>query len=402
MSNLPISKTKKFVSWSSLIGLLAICVFAWIFTMSACNNGNATQDKAKEIASKMTLEEKVGQLFIIRPEALINDFAIAEIENIADEAGIKEATPEIIQNMQKYNLGGFAMFAKNIKTPEQTNKMIQDLKNTTKIPLFLGIDEEGGRVARIANNPDFAVQNAEGGMKAVGETGDANNAYKAAENISSYLEKYNFNLDFAPVCDVNTNPDTNSLKDRSFGSDPQLVAKMVEQYIDGLHKHNIMSTMKHFPGDGASVGDTHTNTVIVNKTWEEMQECELIPFKQAIKSDCDFAMIGHVEFPKVTGNDYPASLSKEIITDKLKGELGFKGIVLTDALAMEAVNSLYTSDKAAVTALKAGVDILLMPKDFKLAYSGVINAVKSGEITEDELNEHLIRVLNTKIKHLGL
>ena len=214
----------------------------------------------------MTLEEKVGQLFIIRPEALINNIATAEIENVADEAGIKEATPEIIQNMQKYNLGGFAMFAKNIKTPEQTNKMIQTLKENSKLPLFFGIDEEGGRVARIANNSTFGVNNVEGGMKGIGATGEPNNAYIAAEYIGSYLEKYNFNLDFAPVCDVNTNPQGNSLKDRSFSSDPQLVAKMAGQYINGLHQHKILSTMKHFPGIGDETGDTHEKFVVVNKT----------------------------------------------------------------------------------------------------------------------------------------
>ena len=131
-----------------------------------------------------------------------------------------------------------------------------------------------------------------------------------------------------------------------------------------------------------------------------MQNCELIPFKQAIEAESDFAMIGHVEYPKVTGNNMPASLSKEIITDKLKNELGFKGIVITDALAMKAIDEMFTSDKAAVTALKAGVDLILMPKDFKLAYNGIVNAVKSGEISEDELDEHLIRVLTIKQKYL--
>lgn len=131
-----------------------------------------------------------------------------------------------------------------------------------------------------------------------------------------------------------------------------------------------------------------------------MQNCELIPFKKAIEAETDFAMIGHVEYPKVTGNDLPASLSKEIITDKLKNELGFKGIVITDALAMKAVDNMFPSGQAAVTALKAGVDILLMPKEFKLAYDAVLNAVKTGEITEDELNDHLIRVLTIKAKYL--
>ena len=377
-----------------------------MFVLTACKNGdnNVVVDenemKAKKLASTMTLEEKVGQLFIVRPEALMNSITTDVVENISDEAGTKEATQDIIQNMQKYNLGGFAMFAKNIKTPEQTTKMIQTLKENSKLPLFFGVDEEGGIVARIANNPAFGVKNVDGGMQGIGATGDPTNAFKAAEYIGSYLEKYNFNLDFAPVCDVNTNPEGNNMRDRSFSNDPKVAAEMVEQYVNGLHKHNVLSTVKHFPGTGDESGDTHHKFVTINKTWDELQNCELIPFKQAIQAETDFVMVGHVEFPNVTHDDLPASLSKEIITEKLKNELGFSGIVITDALAMKAVDNMFPSDKAAVIALKAGVDILLMPKDFKLAYNGVVNAVKSGEISEDELDEHLIRVLTIKEKYL--
>ena len=158
------------------------------------------------------------------------------------------------------------MFAQNIKTPEQTTKMIQTLKENSKIPLFFGIDEEGGIVARIANNSSFGVKNVEGGMESIGTTGDPTNAFKAAEYIGSYLEKYNFNLDFAPVCDVNTNPKGNNMRDRSFSNDPNIVAKMVEQYIKGLHEHKILSTVKHFPGTGDESADTHQQFVIINKS----------------------------------------------------------------------------------------------------------------------------------------
>ena len=254
---------RKFAKYLLIVS--SICILTLLFVLSSCDKQvvDENETKAKELASTLTLEEKVGQLFIIRPEALINNIATAEIENVKDEAGIKEATPEIIQNMQKYNLGGIAMFAKNIKTPEQTTIMVQTLKENSKIPLFFGIDEEGGLVARIANNSSFGVNNVEGGMQGIGATADPVNAYNAAEYIGSYLEKYNFNLDFAPVCDVNTNPQGNSLKDRSFSSDPQLVAKMVEQYINGLHKHKVLSTMKHFPGIGDETGDTHQKFVVV-------------------------------------------------------------------------------------------------------------------------------------------
>lgn len=356
-------------------------------------------DRADKIVKSMSLEEKVGQLFIVRPEALSSQFTTAEIENVADEAGIKVATDDMKQKVQNFNLGGLAFFAKNISTPEQTKDLVDSLQNSSAIPMFMAIDEEGGVVARIANNPSFGVKNVDGGMQSIGQTGDTQQAYNAANYIGEYLGKYGFNLDFAPVCDVLKSADAPNNKGRIFGSDPGLVGRMSKSYIEGLHEKNIMATMKHFPGDGSSEGDTHKNTVVVNKTWDELKSCDIIPFERAIEADCDFAMIGHVTYPNVTGNDLPASLSHEIITDKLKGELGFKGIVVTDALAMEAINSLYTSDEACVAALNAGVDVLLMPRDFELAYNGVIAAVNDGRLSVENIDEHVKRIVNVKIKH---
>ncbi|MDO5328939.1 MAG: glycoside hydrolase family 3 N-terminal domain-containing protein [Coriobacteriia bacterium] len=385
---------------TKIITMLLSLVFLGLIAFAVRNCAIQQQvDRANEIVDKMSLEEKVGQLFLIRPEALSTQFTTAEIENVADEAGVKVASDDMINNMKSHHLGGIALFAKNIATPNQTTELIDKFQNNSDIKLFMGIDEEGGEVARIANNPTFGVNNVEGGMKSIGVTGDPGKAYEASAYIGDYLTKYKLNLDFAPVCDVLPNNDAPNNKGRIFGSDPKLVGDMAQNYIRGLHDKNIMSTMKHFPGDGSSKGDTHKNTVVVDKTWEELKSFDIIPFERAIEADTDFAMIGHIEYPRVTGNDYPASLSREIITDKLKGELGFKGIVITDALAMEAVNSLYTSDVACITALNAGVDILLMPKDFELAYQGVIKAVNDGRISQDSINEHVKRIINVKLKH---
>lgn len=381
-----------------MLSLVFAC--ALVFSLGACvPQEQMVQDQATKMLNNMSVEEKVGQLFSIRPEALVKEFTSAEIENLSDADGLTKVTDDIIATMNKYHLGGLTLFSKNIIDPNQTLQLINNFQSNSKIKMFISVDEEGGIVSRIASNKAFHEKNAEGGMKAVGKTGDPQNAFKAADNIGGFLSKYGFNVDFAPVCDVDPELPGKNTKGRSFSKDPNVTADFVEQYIKGLHNHKIMGTMKHFPGDGYAQGDTHKKTVYVDKTWEELKQCDLIPFERAISAGCDFAMIGHCNFPKVTTEDVPASLSKEIITDKLKGELGFKGIVVTDALAMKAVSDVYKSDEACIKALNAGVDVLLMPEDFPLAYNGVVKAVNDGRISMDNLNDHVYRVLSAKIAH---
>lgn len=372
---------------------MVLCVIPF----AACSQTDPDQAKAQEMTKSMSNEEKVGQLFIVDPDALVKQTTNAELLDTVDKSSVTEASPSFINLVKKYHLGGFVFFAKNLVNPDQTTAFLTKLQEESKVPLLFTIDEEGGQVARIANNPNFGVKNAEGGMQAVGKTGDANNAYNAAEYISSYLTKFKFNVDFAPVCDINPNVGQNSLKDRSFGEDPNEICDYVEQYIKGIHKNGIMATMKHFPGGYGEKGDQHKSSVVVNKTWDEVKTDYLPPFLRAMQNNVEFCMMGHSQFPKVTGDNIPASLSKEIITNKLRGELGYKGVILSDALNMEAVNGLFKSDEACVAALEAGNDMLLMPKNFSLAYDGLLKAVQDGRISQDTLDEHVTRILKTKI-----
>ncbi|MBQ9375396.1 MAG: fibronectin type III domain-containing protein, partial [Ruminococcus sp.] len=307
-----------------------------------------TFSKAQYKLSKMTLEEKVGQLFLVTPEQL--DTA---------HSNIKSINKNIANAIKKYNVGGVIMFANNIGTPSGITAFNKDLQKYSKTKLFIAVDEEGGSVARIANNQNFNVTHYSS-MQAIGNTKKSANAQNAGKAIGTYLKKYGFNLDFAPVADVNTNPNNIVIGARAFGSNPTLVSNMVKAMITGFHSAKVMTCIKHFPGHGDTKGDTHNGYVAVNKTWEQLKKCELIPFVNNLKTT-DMVMVAHITANKVTNDKLPASLSKAMITGKLRSELKYNGVVITDALAMGAISKNYKSGYASVKAIQAGADIVLMP-----------------------------------------
>ena len=202
-----------------------------------------------------------------------------------------------------------------------------------------------------------------------------------------------FNVDFAPVADVLTNPQNTVIGSRSFGSDPSIDGAMVASEVKGLHTKGMLSTLKHFPGHGDTYEDSHEGKSYVYKTREELENCEWIPFKKGIEAGSDFVMMGHISCPGITGDDTPASLSYTICTEILRDQLGFQGLVITDAMNMGAVANEYASGDAAVRAVQAGADMILMPADFSAAYAGVRNAVQNGTITEERINESVRRIL---------
>ncbi len=355
-----------------------------------------TLSKAEQLMEGMTLEEKIGQLFIIRPESLNLSLAPEQISN-SKAYGATELDSPMIESLERYPVGGVVIFQKNILSPTQLTGFVDEMQGQSKIPLFVGIDEEGGSVSRIANTEGFDVTKYES-MEAIGLTGDSKNAQTVGLTIGSYLKQYGFNLDFAPVADVNTNPDNIVIGNRSFGSDPVLVAQMVSAEIDGLHEAGVMSCIKHFPGHGDTKGDTHKGFVSTEKTWEELKQCELIPFANA-SGHTDMVMISHITAPNVTSDGLPSSLSKEMIEGKLRKELDYDGVVITDSMAMRAITEAYTSGEAAVKSILGGVDIILMPENFVEAYNGIYDAVKSGTISEKRIDESVLRILSLKEKY---
>ena len=354
-------------------------------------------DPVQELMDSMTLREKVGQLFLIRPDALeaaLTDEAIAD----AKAEGVTAMSVTMRETLRQYPVGGFVLFGKNIESPQQLKTFVQELGGGCRISRIFGIDEEGGAVARLANHESFSLPQYES-MAAVGATGDTENARQVGLTIGGYLREYGFNLDFAPVADVNTNPQNPVIGTRAFGSDPELVSRMVSAEIEGLHEAGVMSCIKHFPGHGDTREDTHLGYAATAKTWQEMLSCEILPFEAGIEAGTDMVMAAHITAEGVTSDGLPASLSCELLTEKLRGELHFQGVIITDSLAMGAITEQYTSAEAAIAALRAGVDILLMPWDFCEAFDGIVAAVENGELSEERLDESLTRILTLKMAY---
>ncbi|WP_324824140.1 glycoside hydrolase family 3 protein [Sinanaerobacter sp. ZZT-01] len=400
------------IKTKSLKNVINVLILIAIFTLASCSPAkgedsdsannipdmhlNKTRCKAEKLLSSMTLEEKVGQLFMIRPDSLNPNLTAEQISDVSNY-DVTELSSQMTESLQQYHAGGIVIFQKNILSPIQLTRFIDEMQGESKIPLFVGIDEEGGPVSRIANSKEFDVTTYES-MAQIGAMEDSESAKNVGFTIGSYLKQYKFNLNFAPVADVNTNPKNIVIGNRSFGSDPILVAKMVSAEIEGFHKAGIMSCIKHFPGHGDTTGDTHKGFVSTEKTWEELKECELIPFMSASK-DADMIMISHITAPNVTSDDLPSSLSNEMIEEKLRGEMNYNGVVITDSMAMGAITQEYTTNAAAVKAILGGADIILMPENFKEAYEGIYSAVKGGKISEKRIDKSVLRILSLKEKY---
>ncbi len=362
-------------------------------TVSPAANG-VRYTSVDEAMSKMTLEEKVGQLFVIMPEALYPSMKNKKFT----QSGVDYAfslSDGMKETYAAYPAGGFILFGGNISSGDQLKGFTSQLHDLGPVRPFVYIDEEGGTVARIGNSGCISVPKY-GNMQSIADTGDTDNAYAVGAGIGGYLKDYGIDLDFAPVADVNTNPSNPVIGRRAFGSDPALAGDMVSAVIKGLHSQGVGSCIKHFPGHGDTNTDTHKAYAETLKTWDEIKNCEMIPFIDGINAGTDMVMVAHISAPNVTGDDTPATLSYTLVTEKLRRELGYNGVVTTDSMSMLAVADRYSPAEAAVTAIKAGIDIVLIPDDYIAAYNGVLDAVKNGEISEARINESVRRILTMK------
>ena len=390
-----------------LRSLAAILFISGLFVFSACTNddhpvGPTPEDQVEEQLQKMTLREKVGQMFYVRPECLdttIHFNLPGGIDGSADDiTKIRlQAVNETMKGVnEKYPVGGIILYAHNIEDEAQLARFIPQIRALKGSPL-LCIDEEGGRVARIGRNPNFNVETFES-MGAIGATGDPKNAYYCGNTIGTYLKKYGFDIDFAPVADVNTNPENIVIGARAFSDDPAVAAPMVTNYLQGLKDAGITGCIKHFPGHGDTKADTHFGYAQSLKTWEEMLSCEMVTFKAGIQWGCQLIMTAHIGTPNVTGSEIPATMSSIILQDKLRGELGYQNIIIADALEMGAITQQYSCAEAAVGCILAGVDIVLGPQNLVQAFDAVMSAVEKGTITENRINQSVRRILKMKQK----
>ena len=379
--------------------------FLWMLTvilfyglvLTSCSNDDAVTPPPAEVEAmlkKMTLREKVGQMFFVRVESLDPSIEWTTYDDLANLKN-QEITMKMRKVNHDYPVGGIILYAWNIEDENQLASIIKQVRSLNGSPL-LCIDEEGGRVSRIANNPNFHVKKYES-MAAIGATGDPKNAYECGNTIGTYLKRYDFDIDFAPVADVNTNPDNIIIGPRAFSDDPAVAAPMVTDYLQGLKDAGITGCIKHFPGHGDTTNDTHSGYVQSLKTWDEMNQCEMVTFRAGIQWGCQLIMTAHIAVPNVTGTNIPSTLSPVVLQDKLRGELGYQNIIITDGMEMGAITKHYTSGEAAVGSIKAGVDIVLGPRNFTEAFDAVIAAVNNGTLTEERINQSVRRILTLRL-----
>ena len=374
--------------------LAAILICGFVLTSCSNNDGPIVPvDEVEAQLQQMTLREKVGQLFYIRLESLDPSIEWTTYDDLAS-IKILEVTENMKRVNEDYPVGGIILYAWNIEDEAQLARIIPQVRALNGHPL-LCIDEEGGRVSRIANNTNFNVKKYES-MATIGATGDPQNAYECGNTIGTYLKRYGFDIDFAPVADVNTNPENIVIGPRAFSDDPAVAAPMVVNYLQGLKDAGITGCIKHFPGHGDTKADTHYGYASTQKTWEEMLNCEMVTFKAGIQWGCQLVMTAHIGAPKVTGSGVPSTMSPIILQDKLRGELGYQNIIITDAMEMGAITQQYTSAEAAVGSIKAGVDIVLGPRYFTEAFDAVMAAVNNGTISEERINQSVRRILKLR------
>ena len=366
-----------------------------------------TKDMIQEKVEQMSVEEKLAQMMIV---ALRSD---AQNTFLATE--INEDYHELLK---KYGFGGVILFGGNMENLEQTVTLIYDAQSAAKesgaeIPMFLCVDQEGGMVNRVS----YGLTGC--GNMALAATGEAALTEEMAKMLGDEIFALGFNMDFAPVADVNSNPANPIIGVRSFADDPNVVAEHVTAFIRGLKKANISGALKHFPGHGNVGEDSHTHLPLSEYTLEELRTCELIPFEKGIEAGADMIMTAHIQFPKIETETYiskkdgkevtlPATLSHTVITDLLRKEMGYNGVIITDAMDMDAIAAHFDPIDAAVLAINGGVDILLCPVN--LYKGGSVNTfpimeeymeqlalrVNNGEIREEELDDSVYRILKLK------
>lgn len=337
-------------------------------------------DSIKERMESMSLDEKIGQLVIAGVDGYEND----------------EHSKQLIQ---KYKVGGFILFKRNIKNAEQMLSLLNSLKETnsdSENPLFLSIDEEGGKVTRMPDEFNKLPTN-----KKIGEIDNSELSYKIGSIIGEELNAFGMNMDFAPVLDINSNPKNPVIGDRAFGAEPGIVSRLGIQTMKGIQSQNVISVVKHFPGHGDTATDSHVGLPVVNHTVERLKEFELKPFADAIENNADAVMVAHILLPKLDAEN-PSSFSKAIISDILRKEMMFDGVVITDDFTMGAIVKNYKIGEAAVKSIQAGSDIVLVCHGFEnqvAVIDALKNAAKTGELTEDRIDQSVYRILKLKNKY---
>ncbi|NBE54285.1 glycoside hydrolase family 3 protein [Streptomyces boluensis] len=351
----------------------------------------------RALIGRMTLEEKVGQLFVMRVYGhSATDPDQSDIDKNLEEAGVRDAA----ELVAKYHVGGIIYFgwAHNTREPHQ----IADLSNgiqraalqqPTRIPVLISTDQEHGIVARVGK-PATLVP----GAMALGASGSRADARNAARIAGRELAAMGIRQNYAPLADVNVNPANPVIGVRSFGADPEAVSRLVVAQVEGYSDGGVAPTSKHFPGHGDTKDDSHYSLPTIHHTRAQWEELDAPPFRAAIAAGIDSIMTAHIVVPALDPAEDPATLSAPILTGILREQLGYDGVVVTDSLGMQGVRTKYGDDRVPVLALKAGVDQLLNPPEPAVAWNAVLQAVRDGELTEERLDTSILRILELKAR----
>ena len=338
-------------------------------------------DIVEKTLADMSLRDKVCQMMFVRPESITGIDVVTAAGDTTKSA------------LEQYPVGGIVYFAQNMESKDQVKEMIDNSQSYSKVGLFISTDEEGGMVNRLMNTVGTTYIDSMYKYKDEGTQKAHDNAY----TIASDMAALGFNMDFAPVADVWSNPDNTVIGERAYSDDYSQAAELVGSAVKGFEDGGVMCTLKHFPGHGDTAEDSHYSSAYVRRTKDEIMADEMQPFTAGIDAGAEFVMVGHLIVPDI--DELPATLSYKITTEMLRNEMHFEGIAITDSLAMSSIADNYGVGESAVMSIKAGIDMLLDPTDIDTAIDAVVQAVESGDITEDRINESVRRILTLKEKH---
>ena len=383
-----------------------LATISTILFMCYSNCASSVNNKA---SCDINLRKKIGQMICLDLRSLNKGTAITRID--------RKIRPLIRKLIKEYHIGSFILFKVNLENESQSKKLVSDLKEIAAEleapPLMLCIDQEGGKVERFSFNRGKLKNNID--IKSCKES------YGKGLVIGKELKNLGINCNLAPVVDVNSNPGNPVIGSRSFGSDAHDVARKSVAFMKGLHEHGIAATAKHFPGHGDTSTDSHLSLPIVWKTKYELEKLELIPFKEMIKNGVDIIMTAHIALPRLDSTKVvsrkdgkeiylPATLSKVILTNLLRKELGFNGIIMTDAMEMKAISEHFGSIDSVVLSINAGADIICMPvnlndekqidEELGKIYDAIDNKIKNGTINKERIDNSYERIIKLK-KRIG-
>ncbi|MBT2653167.1 MULTISPECIES: beta-N-acetylhexosaminidase [Oceanobacillus] len=372
------------MKWISVTITAILIVGALMFLINVEDKQRyRSSDNIREISAKveeMSLDEKIGQMIV----------------GGIDGTEINNETKDMIEH---YHIGGVILFTDNIESKTQTVNLMNDMKKVNEnnpYPLLLGVDEEGGSVTRM---PEEITSLPPSGS--IGKEQDQELAFEVGTLLGKQMQGLGFNLDFAPVLDVNSNPDNPVIGDRSFGDNPDIVSDMGIQTMKGIQSEGIISVVKHFPGHGDTSEDSHLELPKVDKSLKELLEVELVPFEKAISNGADVVMTAHILLPQMDAT-YPASMSENMITGLLRDDMGFNGVVISDDLTMGAITENFRIEEAAIQSVKAGSDMILIahhPNAVTSVHEALKAAVENGDISEVNINESVERIIHLKRKY---